>query len=160
MAQLARLAGLRTIAIASPSNFSYLTSDKIGVTECVDRYLSEAELASKIESITQEQGITYVLDCVGSKTATMCEKIARQRGQGRAEMICLAGNPKNSEDTGSDLQAKAREVFVHRISFSTTFYGDETFSTQVMKDLDELLRTGQLRSVQPHLIPDGLAGVR
>lgn len=155
MAQLARLAGLRTIAIASPSNFDYLTSDSIGVTECVDRYLSEQELSSKIDDITGDHGLSYVLDCVGSKTATMCEKIARQRGQGDAEMICLAGNPKSE-----GLPEGTRKVVVHRISFSTTFYGDDVFATKVMADLDELLRTSQLNSVRPHLVEDGLAGVR
>lgn len=169
MAQLARLSGLRTVAVASPPNFEYLQSEAVGVTACVDRYATPEEIAQQVREITQKDGsggVRYILDCVGSTTATLCRDVAvstleKEKGKdnaGAAEMVCLAGNPKPS--VRSEDKALQDPITVHRISFSTTIYGDELFARSVMDDLGELLDTDQLQPVRPEFVSDGLAGVR
>lgn len=120
------------------------------------------------------------MDAVGSKTATICRGILRSAGETDGQMICLAGDPKMISVNGNhDRPAKMRRmtaagtrkavdvaevldrsVKVHKISFSTTFYGDDLFAKSVMKDLDTLLRKKELRPARSHMWPDGLAGVR
>lgn len=106
-AQLARLSGLRVLAVASPSNFGYLRG-VIGVHACVDRYLPAGEILSAIADITRaERGrLDYALDCVGSTTAGICWEALRAGalpGEADeevppAQLICLAGNPKRTRE--------------------------------------------------------------
>lgn len=122
-AQLAVQSGLKVVAVASSQNKSYLSS--LGVTAVVDRNQAEDEIVEQVVSAVRGQNgvIRYVLDCVGSITATVCARIVRQsrlgpRNQGvhevqePAQFIGLAGNPS--------VQPKPSEMQVHRISFSTT----------------------------------------
>ncbi|MCO5565733.1 hypothetical protein L7F22_019407 [Adiantum nelumboides] len=70
LAQLARLSGLRVIAIASSSNIDYLTSAQVGVSHCIDRFLPQDQIAEKVRSICQNDGgLQFIVDIVGSKTA-------------------------------------------------------------------------------------------
>lgn len=104
-------------------------------------------------------GIRYVLDCVGAKTAALCYDLAANPAVENAsplppaEMICLAGDPKSPAPGRCPVQT-------HKISFSTTFYGDDVFARQVVEDLDALMQTGKLNAVRFEVVPDGLAGVR
>jgi NADPH:quinone reductase-like Zn-dependent oxidoreductase len=178
LAQLAKLSGLRTISIASPCNFDYLAS--LGVTHCVDRYLEPEEVQERVLSIVGQEGVSYCMDAVGSKTATICRGILRSAGKKEGQMLCLAGDPKaKSVNENHDRPAKMRKgiagggrvavdaqeslnrsVKVHKISFSTTFYGDDLFAKSVLHDLDALLKQKELLAARSHIWPDGLAGVR
>ena len=104
-AQLAALSGLRVLAVASPSNFDYLRS--VGVSACVDRFTNPDDLLAEISNITQGK-LAYAIDCVGSKTATLCHAALDNGGQ----LVALAGNPKP--------EPSSKDVTVHKISFSTT----------------------------------------
>ncbi|CAO1632757.1 unnamed protein product [Parajaminaea phylloscopi] len=203
-AQLAHLSGLKVLSVASPQNFDYLTS--IGVDACVDRHLPSDKILEEIAAITTDGDLAYALDCVGSATATLCERaLAESQGGGdaSAQLICLAGNPKRTRDRsddGDEDRGKAattagsnatkgaksahqdddddataqtqdpsqtrrrhrqrRDVQVPRISFSTTFYSDTTWTTQFLDYTSHLFATGALRPVQPVVLPDGLASVR
>ncbi|CAO1629892.1 unnamed protein product [Jaminaea pallidilutea] len=108
-AQLAHLSGLKVISVASPSNFSYLSS--IGVDVCVDRFAPSDEILARIQQATSNGDLAHALDCVGSATATLCRRAlesttlstvsshsdteSADRVRHRpAQLICLAGNPK------------------------------------------------------------------
>lgn len=72
-----------------------------------------------------------------------------------AKLVALAGSPK--------LDA-SREDCVHsidtpRISFSTTFYADSEFSTQVLDALTALLERGIIRPPKTEVIDGGLEGI-
>lgn len=159
------------MAVASPCNFDYLQSDAVGVTYCVDRYAAPDDIRRQIHRITHEEdgkGVQYVLDCVGSTTATLCFEMVQLENGARSEkavhpveMICLAGNP-NVASPGNSTPAlcSTRPVTVHRISFSTTFYGDDIFAQAVMEDLSILLLSQGLHPARPEVMEHGLAGVR
>lgn len=136
-------------------------------------------MQEKVLALVGDEGVTYCLDTVGSKTATTCHGILRSAGRTPGEMVCLAGDPKTkSVNTATDRPSKMRRtmagnraavdaqaqlnrpVKVHKISFSTTFYGDDVFARSVMADLDTLLDQRQLLPARPQVYPDGLAGVR
>ncbi|PWN34152.1 uncharacterized protein FA14DRAFT_124191 [Meira miltonrushii] len=159
LAQLARLSGSRVIAVASSSNIDYLTSAQVGVSHCIDRFLPQEEIAEKVRSICENDGgLQFIVDTVGSKTAGFSYDLAANIGTSSstlppAQMICLAGDPKNP-------QKGSKDVIVHRISFSTTFYGDDVFATQLLQDLTKLMQQKQLHPVKYEIVPDGLAGVR
>lgn len=162
VAQIARLSGYRTIAVASPSNFTYLTSSHVGVTHCVDRYGTPDQIQQQVLQLLQDgPGIQYVVDCVGTKTANICQDIVVQSkakdhskrystNRSPPEMVCLAGGPTSPSTS----------VIHHRISFSTTIYGDDLFASSLMDDLDYLFRENILFPAIPAPLPDGLAGVR
>lgn len=177
LTQLARLSNLQVISIASPSNFDYLTS--LGATHCIDRYLEPEEIQAKVIELVGDEDITYCLDAVGSKTATICHGILCSAGKKQGQMICLAGDPKPksiNEDhnrpakmrrnaagkkSGIDvLKELNRNVKIHKISFSTTFYGDDLFAKSMMADLNTLLQRKELLPARTKVWPDGLAGVR
>ncbi|KAK0548910.1 hypothetical protein OC846_002506 [Tilletia horrida] len=163
--QLARLSGLRPIVIASPGNFEYLKS--IGAEICLDRYKEPAELLDAIREQTAGQ-LAFAIDCVGSKTAVVCERALKEANgdwAGVGQLCCLAGDPKvkpgEQQETDADLaQRLVRDVKIHKISFSTTFYGDDEFSRALLADLDALFASGSLKPVQAEVLPDGLASVR
>ncbi|CAD6980597.1 unnamed protein product [Tilletia controversa] len=161
--QLARLSGLRPIVIASAQNFSYLTS--IGAEFCVDRFLPEEELLDTVRAKTEGQ-LAFAIDCVGSKTAVVCERTLKEANgdwSGVGQLCCLAGDPKvkPGEEPAADLQQRlVRDVKIHKISFSTTFYGDERFSRSLLADLDTLFASGSLKPAAAQVLPDGLASVR
>ncbi|PWN53227.1 GroES-like protein [Violaceomyces palustris] len=157
-AQLAKLSGLKVLSVASPSNFEYLKS--LGVTECVDRFGSEEEI---LDSIHQKTGgrLGFAIDCVGSKTSATCYRALKRAGgngrQGHGQMVCLAGNPKPEV---IESKIEGRDVKVHKISFSTTFYGDEGFSNSLLRSLEQVLEQGRLLPAKPEVVKDGLAGIR
>ncbi|KAE8214302.1 hypothetical protein CF327_g2269 [Tilletia walkeri] len=162
--QLARLSGLRPIVIASPQNFSYLTS--IGAEVCVDRFLPAEELLDTVRAKTQGQ-LAFAIDCVGSKTAAICERALKEANgewAGVGQLCCLAGDPKvkpGEQPADADLQQRlVRDVKIHKISFSTTFYGDELFSKTLLTDLNALFASGSLKPASAQVLPDGLASVR
>lgn len=123
-AQLAHLSGLKVISVASPSNFSYLSS--IGVDVCVDRFAPSDEILARIQQATSSGDLAYALDCVGSATATLCRRALESatpstvssdpglddagRLQHRpAQLICLAGNPKRDRpDDDANQQQQQR----------------------------------------------------
>jgi NADPH:quinone reductase-like Zn-dependent oxidoreductase len=153
-AQLARISGIRIIAIASPSNFEYLKSNEVGVDRCIDRYDSVDRINAQVREIVGAEGLAFIVDCVGAKTAALCHDIATSVSNNspqKTEMICLAGDPKTVD---------ADKVQVHRISFSTTFYGDDHFAQNLLDDIDYYLRTSQLHPARYETVADGLAGVR
>ncbi|UZJ54026.1 hypothetical protein CBS101457_003346 [Exobasidium rhododendri] len=176
LTQLARLSGLRVISIASPSNFEYLTS--LGATHCVDRYLDPEELQEQVLYFAGEQGIAYCIDTVGSTTSTICLGILHSKGADVGELICLAGDPKMAKHNHTEAVEPARKlrkdlsgkkvptqrgdraVKIHKISFSTTFYGDDTFAMGVMSTLSALIDRKELHTARPEVYPDGLAGIR
>jgi hypothetical protein len=183
LAQLARLSGMRVISIASPANFEYLKS--LGVLHCINRNLAPEEVQEEVIDIVGDDGVDYCMDAVGSKTATICHGILRaassKQSTSSSQMICLAGDPKvKSVNANHDRPAKMRKtiagtresvitkedeeqhtsVKVHKISFSTTFYGDDVFASSVLHDLDALLQSNELQPARPEVFPDGLAGVR
>ncbi|GAC97571.1 protein TOXD [Pseudozyma hubeiensis SY62] len=151
-AQLASISGLRVAAVASPSNFEYLTS--IGVTACIDRHQGNEPILASISSLLAERGgqMRYAMDCVSSKTSDLCLNALHANPGGAAkELICLAGNPK----------ADAGDVKVHKISFSTTFYhADGKFAREVLTYVTGLLEQKRLKPCRPEVLPDGLAGIR
>ncbi|SNX87297.1 uncharacterized protein MEPE_06007 [Melanopsichium pennsylvanicum] len=150
-AQLASISKLRVISVASPSNFSYLSSN--GVTECIDRHQPYESIISSISSIIASGGgrLRYAMDCVSSSTADLCLQALKDNGADQAELICLAGNPK----------AEPEQVKVHKISFSTTFYHPNgEFARDVLEYVTELLKDGALKPCRPEVLPDGLAGIR
>lgn len=156
VAQLAKLAGLKVAVVASPSNFEHLSSDLVGAHACVDRFLSADKLLEEVKRVTGGK-LRYAMDCVGSSTAGICEAALRSTGAEGTQLICLAGNPKNPAGAAPK---EGPAVKLHKISFSTTIYGDDVFATAVFKDLARLLELGELKPVRAHVIPDGLAGVR
>ncbi|PWN38729.1 hypothetical protein IE81DRAFT_79221 [Ceraceosorus guamensis] len=167
IAQLSRLAGVRVLVIAAPSNFQHLRSSHVGVEAVIDRHLSSDAILDQIQEITKGS-LEYAIDCVGSKTAAVCEAALRRANSrdGRAgQLICLAGNPKAPTTSGGGEVQGAKEGFLqqpvlHKLSFSTTIYGDSTFARALNEDLQALLASGELQAVRYELVPDGLAGVR
>ncbi|KAL9937151.1 hypothetical protein V8E36_004386 [Tilletia maclaganii] len=163
--QLAKLSGLRPIVVASLQNFPYLAS--IGAEACLDRYSEPAELLDQIRTKTEGK-LAYAVDCVGSKTAAFCEQALREANgdwSGLGQLCCLAGDPKTKSgeqgDAAADLsQRLVRDIKIHKISFSTTFYGDETFSRSLLADLNALFASGSLQPAKAEVLPDGLASVR
>lgn len=156
IAQLAKLAGLKVAVVASPTNFAHLSSDLVGAHACVDRFLSAGKLLEEVKRITGGK-LRYAMDCVGSSTAAICEAALRSTGAEGTQLICLAGNPKAQPGAAPK---DGPPVKVHKISFSTTIYGDDVFASAVFSDLASLLESGELKPVRAHVIPDGLAGVR
>lgn len=183
-AQLAHLSGLKVLSVASPENFEYLKS--IGVDVCIDRYQSSEEILNEIAHATSGADLAFAIDCVGSATATLCQRAlsrpTNDPSEEPARLICLAGNPKRSRDdvdqnahdneeearrTGKEASEhtkpppqRRREVQTPRISFSTTFYSDVAWSTDFLHCVEKLLTSASLKTVRPVVLPDGLAGVR
>ncbi|KAK0562479.1 hypothetical protein OC844_002692 [Tilletia horrida] len=162
--QLARLSGLRPIVIASSQNFDYLTS--IGAEVCLDRFSEPAALLDDIRSKTEGQ-LAFAVDCVGSKTAAFCERALKEANgdwSGVGQLCCLAGDPKvkpGEQPATQDLEQRlVRDVKIHKISFSTTFYGDDLFSRTLLADLNALFASGSLQPAKAEVLPDGLASVR
>ncbi|SPO23691.1 uncharacterized protein UTRI_03781_B [Ustilago trichophora] len=153
-AQLASISNLRIISIASPSNFGYLRS--IGVTVCIDRHQPPAAILSSILSTLASHGgkLRYAMDCVSSSTSDLCLEALQQTaptGSEQGELICLAGNPK----------AEVKQVKVHKISFSSTFYHPNgEFARSVLDYVTQLLDSRRLQPCRPEILPDGLAGIR
>ncbi|CAO1624410.1 unnamed protein product [Sympodiomycopsis kandeliae] len=173
--QLAKLSGVRVISITSPENFTYLKS--IGVDECIDRYKSQDQILSDIQQVIRGQdstsSLTYALDCVGSSTATLCQTALERlcSNDQQPQLICLAGNPKRKRSE-RDQQSRDQEgiqeeekedvsrVQIHRISFSTTFYHSQSFTTSFLDSIYTLLAKKLLHPVRPIKISNGLAGIR
>lgn len=151
VSQLARLSGLSVLAVASPSNFEHLTS-AAGVSACVDRHLEPAQQLAQIRELTGGR-LRYAVDCVGSSTATLCGQALQQSDVPDVEFIGLAGNPKPAGET-------RKEIKVHKISFSTTIYGNDAFAARLFADLAALLSTRELLPIRPVVVPHGLAGIR
>ncbi|PWN20700.1 GroES-like protein, partial [Microstroma glucosiphilum] len=174
--QLAHLSAsnVKVLCVASPSNFAYLQS--LGADACIDRFLSSEAILHSVRDITGQEGVVdWALDCVGSSTAALCQEIlstsrrALGEGEGQEEagqLICLAGNPKRPREEEEVEKSRAAEpaapraITIHRISFSTTYYSSQPFTSQLLQDVHDLLACGSLRTVQPLIIQDGLAGVR
>ena len=68
--------------------------------------------------LTKGGRLRYALDCVGSKTADLCQSamLAGAQDGEKKHFLGLAGNPKQALPEGSN-------VVIHRISFSTTVSG-------------------------------------
>lgn len=175
-AQLARLSGLKVVSVASPGSFEYLRK-VVGVDACVDRFASTEKVLEAIWEATKgEEGVKgdlrYALDCVGSATASLCARALAESGSSEsdeelppAQLICLAGNPKRAredddEDGANTSGRTPREVLTPRISFSTTFYSDATWTRSFLSSMHSLLSSGLLKPVEAEVVPDGLAGVR
>lgn len=169
-AQLAHLSGVRVISVASPENFEYLHS--IGVDVCVDRYGSEAEILNQVnQAVRGGEGsqktppgrLLYALDCVGSTTAALCQRALQDGAHSDGpspQLICLAGNPKRLRDSDETSDATRAQVITHRISFSTTFYGQQEFTAAFLSAVHALFASKSLKPVRAQLVPHGLAGVR
>jgi len=151
ISQLAHLAGLSVLAVASPSNFEHLRTSA-GVSACVDRHLDASQQLAQIRELTGGR-LRYAVDCVGSSTATLCAQALQQSDVPDVEFIGLAGNPKPVGEA-------QKEILIHKISFSTTIYGDDAFAARLFEDLAALLSTRQLLPMRPVVVPHGLAGIR
>jgi hypothetical protein len=152
----------------------------LGADACVDRFLSSEQILQSVKDVVGQDGegtVDWALDCVGSTTAALCQEILitsrRPHGEGQGEeeagqLICLAGNPKRprQEDEVEDSRSRSappatpRSITIHRISFSTTYYSSQPFTSQLLADVHLLLASGSLKTVQPLVLQDGLAGVR
>lgn len=183
-AQLAHLSGVKVLSVASPDNFEYLRS--VGVDVTVDRYGSEQDILKHVQQAVQGGDdnnddnstgqLLYALDCVGSTTASLCQRALQASASAQKDastaatpqLICLAGNPKRrrESDAAQDNSASTTRsqvtvpVTIHRISFSTTFYGVQEFTASILDAIYRLFSSGALKPVRPHVVPHGLAGVR
>jgi NADPH:quinone reductase-like Zn-dependent oxidoreductase len=83
--QLAKLANLKVIATCSKHNFNFVRD--LGATEMID-YQKE-NVADSVREITGGRGVDYIVDTIGSKSATESLEMLAFNGQ----IACLAGLP-------------------------------------------------------------------
>lgn len=114
------------------------------------------------------------IDNVGTATASLCTQVlhgsrqwrkeagvdAAKRGEATsscATLVALAGSPKAAALASSE--DAIRTLKTPRISFSTTFYADDEFSSRVLDATTLLLERGIIVPARVEVVDGGLAGI-
>lgn len=82
--QLAKLKGCKTI-ITTCSNTSFSRVSTLGATHCID--YATADIVAQVDFVTEGEGVDYILDTIGSESASKLSKTLRYDGQ----IACTAG---------------------------------------------------------------------
>jgi NADPH:quinone reductase-like Zn-dependent oxidoreductase len=121
--QLAKIAGVKTIATCSRHNFNFVRD--LGAQEVID-YQTE-DVASAVREITGGRGVDYIVDTVSSESATKALEMLAFNGA----IACVAGLP---DITG--LTPSTTGVSIHEVALGGAYLsGDEAA-------LDDLARIG------------------
>jgi NADPH2:quinone reductase len=121
--QLAKIAGLKIIATCSRHNINFVKD--LGASEVID-YQTE-DVAHCVREITNERGVDYILDTVGSDSATAALEMLAFNGA----IACVAGLPDMSKVSPFE-----KGLSVHEVALGGAYLcGDDSA-------LDELARVG------------------
>jgi len=121
--QLAKIAGVKTIATCSRHNFNFVRD--LGAQEVID-YQTE-DVSSAVREITGGRGVDYIVDTVSSESATKALEMLAFNGA----IACVAGLP---DITG--LTPSTTGVSIHEVALGGAYLsGDEAA-------LDDLARIG------------------
>jgi len=117
--QLAKLAGLNTIATCSRHNSKFVHD--LGADHVIDYQVED--VAKRVNDITKGRGVDYILDTVGPDSATASLKMLAFNGA----MACVAGMPDISGIVGTH-----SGLSVHEVALGFTYTsGDD----QALEDL-------------------------
>ncbi|RCK57950.1 hypothetical protein Cantr_06487 [Candida viswanathii] len=166
LSQLAKIYGLKVIAIASTKHEEYLR--KLGVDYLIDRHLSEDEIIEKIDEIEEVESIEYGVDCVSKETSKTVLRILDHKlkkeekekdeeedvknTQVKPKFSGIVGIPKEYPET-----VDVRDVVIKR------FHEDVSYGRKFIEITNKFLNTRQVEPVRfkqykggLHIIDDAL----
>ena len=158
LCQLAKIHGLKVIAIASTKHKDYL--EKLGVDHLIDRHLSEDEIIQKIDKIEEIDHIDYGVDCVSKDTSNVVLRILDHKlkkpldgeSSTKPKFSGIVGVPKDHPKT-----VDVREVVIKR------FHEDVSYGEKFIEITNKFLEKRQIEPVRfkqykggLHIIDDAL----
>jgi NADPH:quinone reductase-like Zn-dependent oxidoreductase len=121
--QLAKLAGLRTIATCSRHNTKFVQD--LGANNVIDYQVENVQ--KRVSDITKERGVDYIIDTVGPESATEALKMLAFGGG----IACIAGLPDITT-----LEPFKTAISVHEVALAAAYVcGDDAA-------LEDLARIG------------------
>ena len=144
--QLAKLAGLRIIAVADLTRHSRKLFD-LGVDIQVDRH--DSRRAIEIISNTTDNNLRFGLDSIGRETAAhLQEALERSRGGKQAHLVGLTGLPKE----------RLPGIKYHNVPVKV-FHSMPPVGEQIMDWLERLLLEKALKTPEIVIASGGLEGI-
>lgn len=151
--QLAKLAGLKVIAVAGPQHNELLYS--LGADRVVDRHdLDQA--ATRITEATDDR-IRFAIDTVGKQTATWCQDILVRDASAKS---ALDSPSRRSHLVGLSGVPKEKDPLVHQhILPIKLFHENAVLGTATVQWLGELLRENIIQLPEVEVVEGGLGAV-
>lgn len=143
--QLAKLAGLRVIAVADLVRHG-ARLNQLGADLLVDR-LDSARAVEIIRSVTKGQ-LRFALDAVGKETAGFLQQTLRQQDELRSHLVGLTGLPKEG----------AAGIRHHAVPIKI-FHSTPAVGEPIMVWLEQLLGANVLAPPDVEVAGGGLGGV-
>lgn len=150
--QLARAAGVKVIATCSRHNFNFVKD--LGADEVID--YKQEDVAGRVLTLTNDRGVDYVLDTVGSANATASLDMLAYGG----ELVCVAGFP----DLG-DYEHFSKAISVHEVALGRVYSSEDRIAqddlARVGREFGTMVSKGTIRpmleeTIQLEDIPDAL----
>lgn len=145
--QLAKIHGLRVVAIASPENEAYLK--EYGADLVIDRYLLEHEISER--ALSFDSLISYGVDCISKETAASVVSIldkASIKGSKSPEFAAIVGLPKHIPGS----------VTVKPVTIKK-FHEDIEFGSLFVKATTTAFKNGLLKPVRHRSYNGGLHSI-
>lgn len=138
--QLAKIYGLKIIAIASTKHQEYIKN--LGVDYLIDRHLSQDEILKKIDEIKEIETIEYGVDCVSKETSNIVLRILNHKLKYNTDSIKpkfsgIVGVPKDHPD-GVDV----KDVVIKR------FHEDVSYGEKFIEITNKFLNSRQIEPVR------------
>jgi len=135
--QLAKLAGLKTIATCSRHNTKFVHD--LGANHVIDYQVEDVE--KRVLDITAGRGVDYILDTVSSESATNALKMLAFGGA----IACVAGLPDIS-----NIEPFKTAISVHEVSLAAAYIcGDEAALEDLAKIGIELGALAGKKQIRP-----------
>lgn len=150
--QLSRLAGLKVITTCSSHNFKFV--QRLGADEVID-YRSE-DVAARVKELTDGRGADYILDTVGSDSATESLDMLAYGGQ----IACIAGLPDITK-----LTPFVKAISIHEVALGGAYHTGDLAAqedlSKIGREFGLLVGKGQIspmleQTVTLEEIPDAL----
>ncbi|SRR5579875_134033 len=150
--QLAKAAGLKVITTCSSHNRNFV--QRLGADEVID-YRSE-DVATRVAEVTGGRGVDYLLDTIGSDSATQALGLLSFLGQ----IACVAGLPDISQVVPFEKALSIHEVALAGAYKSSDLPAQEDLA-KMGRELGSMLSKGQVRPMLEQVvkleeIPDAL----
>jgi len=144
--QLAKLSGFSPIiTTASPQHAEHLKT--LGATHVVDRKVSSVDLASEVNTITQNAPIKYVVDSISSADTQNSGYNLLASGGKLIVFLPIAVETTDDKDV------------INVVGIAAHPANGKLLETLYHDNLEGLLREGAIKPNRVEVLPDGLAGI-
>jgi NADPH:quinone reductase len=141
--QLAKLAGVKSIATCSRHNFNFVKD--LGAYEVID--YKHDDVAKKVKELTGGRGVDYIIDTVGPENATASLDMLAFGG----EIVCVAGLPDLSQ-----VEPFQKAFSIHEVALGAAYLsGDQQAQEDLAKvgrEFANLVSKGQVRPMVEEVI--------